>query len=118
MRTTEYEFDDKEKPGEKKTRTRLLSKKERGRKLCDQKANSVADLAAALDIVKREAEIGEVVVSWTDIMDAEFAESWPENVSHWHLERIAREKSAPEKASIATPTQTPTEANAEGTVVL
>lgn len=72
---------------------RTLNKKERGRKLCDQKANSVADLSAALDIVKRSAEVGGVVVAWNDILDAEFAETWPENVSHARLERGVRQRS-------------------------
>lgn len=60
---------------------RTLSQKARGRKLCDQKANSVADMAAALK--GKQAE-----VKWSDLLDAEFAESWPEGVVHSRLERV------------------------------
>ena len=78
-----------------------LSKRARGRKLMDQKANSVADMAAVLseidplraegkEKVAGEGEDGakEVVVEvrWKDLLDAEFASTWPENVLHHHLD--------------------------------
>jgi hypothetical protein len=82
-----------------------LRPRERGRKLCDQKANSVADMAAALKnvtargVVKGEEKIMvEPVVtakiSWADILDAEFAESWPETVVHdkWEPTRNNRKQ--------------------------
>jgi hypothetical protein len=119
-----------------------LSKRQRGRKLCDQKANSVADIAAVLARIGDEAlmaEIalgtkikdrlkgwwvrelrlrrraeekakkalarGEVVettkevkaeegvekppviveIKWRDMLDAEYAETWSENVVHDQL---------------------------------
>ncbi|KAI9698765.1 MAG: hypothetical protein M1836_003875 [Candelina mexicana] len=101
---------------------KLLSKKQRGKKLMDQKANSIADIAAVLQsrekvngvgeaeetgvkdtsprdklaIVEEEAaetrwKIGgfedkdqrdKVKISWADILDAEYAETWPESVLH------------------------------------
>jgi hypothetical protein len=79
----------------------VLSKKARGRKLMDQKANSVADMAAVLGEVgmetegeeKKEIEEGEqggdevvVEVRWRDLTDAEFARTWPDNVLHDVLE--------------------------------
>jgi hypothetical protein len=85
-----------------------LSRPERGRKLCDQKANSVADMAAALkNVTMREVaekskgdgvveKVLEPVVtakiSWMDILDAEYAESWPETVVHdkWETMRNNR----------------------------
>jgi hypothetical protein len=78
-----------------------LSRKLRGRKLCDQKANSIADLAAALKKVtvtetqaaeqekegaeKQEGLLGledKVTVQWADLYDAEFAKEWPSTVVH------------------------------------
>ncbi|KAI9718087.1 MAG: hypothetical protein M1812_004345 [Candelaria pacifica] len=105
---------------------RLLGKKQRGKKLMDQKANSIADIAAVLQaqeeaqeeahvaakagetklertspkdtlaIVEEEAaqtrrnvelSAGErnwdkVRISWANILDAEYAETWPESVLH------------------------------------
>lgn len=81
---------------------------ERGRKLCDQKANSVADMAAALAattvrrlgtkvVEKVQAEgkekkpvkkekvvehLAKATILWKDVLDAEFAERWPETVVH------------------------------------
>ncbi|KAI9792649.1 MAG: hypothetical protein M1835_007710 [Candelina submexicana] len=112
-----YPLDDiKDKNG------KLLGKKQRGKKLMDQKANSIADIAAVLQsrekgnvvgeagetavkdasprdklaIVEEEAvetrrRIGafrdehqrdKVKISWADILDAEYAETWPESVVH------------------------------------
>jgi nicotinamide mononucleotide (NMN) deamidase PncC len=65
-----------------------ISRKLRGRLLCDQKANSIADIAAAIKGVveaegNEEGKVeGEIVVRWKDVFDAEFAESWPEGVVH------------------------------------
>lgn len=92
-----------------------LSRVKRGRKLMDQKANSVADMAAALTKVfgegvtpgksasKGEQEENKSVavaapeevqatIRWTDILDAEFAESWPKAVVHdlWEAGRNNR----------------------------
>jgi hypothetical protein len=91
-----------------------LRRRERGRKLCDQKANSVADMAAALKNVTMREVVKEVVqadggskaekkvvepvvsakISWADILDAEFAESWPETVVHdkWETTRNNRKQ--------------------------
>lgn len=81
-----------------------ISKAKRGRGICDQKANSVADMAAVLSRLSlKEAEeakvekghrIGltgegtgeKVEVLWRDLKDAEFAETWSENVEHGLLE--------------------------------
>ncbi|KAL8916446.1 MAG: hypothetical protein Q9208_008512 [Pyrenodesmia sp. 3 TL-2023] len=97
----------------------LLPKKKRGKVLMDQKANSIADLAAVLALQKqgwaeehvrtRQRQIARVEmqkargkktylkkhpqgppemgvegvrVRWTNLLDAEFAESWPEEVVH------------------------------------
>jgi len=75
-----------------------------GRGICDQKANSVADIAAVLSRLnlkdaqepkakkgRRIGLIGEgtgekVEVLWRDLKDAEFAETWSENVEHGLLE--------------------------------
>ena len=70
----------------------------RGRKICDQKANSVADIAAVLARLelqtgteevktggiglKGEGSGERVEVLWNDLNDAEFAETWSENVEH------------------------------------
>jgi hypothetical protein len=77
-----------------------IPKAKRGRGICDQKANSVADMAAVLsrlnlnEAQEAKAEkgsriglIGEgtgekVEVLWRDLKDAEFAETWSENVEH------------------------------------
>jgi hypothetical protein len=78
-----------------------LPKAQTGRRICDQKANSVADMAAVLSRLSlkegQEEEgnkiglIGEgtgekVEVLWRDLKDAEFAETWSENVEHGLLE--------------------------------
>ncbi|KAI9810295.1 MAG: hypothetical protein M1827_006345 [Pycnora praestabilis] len=106
----------------------VMSKKKRGRKLMDQKANSIADIAAVLlaqdkalapvpEAEKKptrrrgrslpssksasqdaggEESIGEITegagkvkmydgtvqIRWGHLLDAEYAESWPENVLH------------------------------------
>jgi hypothetical protein len=92
---------------------KIITRKERGRKLCDQKANSVADIAAVLGKIgtPEGEEIGlkglevegdgsaaaaQVEVKWSDLLDAQFAESWSENVIHdkleWasHLQEMAK----------------------------
>lgn len=84
-----------------------LTKKEKKYKLMDQKANSIADLAASLEWeiaqANRKAEetketknpspaVGkdEVIVRWHDVYDAQYAKSWPEFVSHHPAERAVR----------------------------
>ena len=84
----------------------FIQKKKRGRMICDQKANSIADMAAVLSRLgakqdvsgegkeDQEGTIGlvgewsgeKVVVRWRDVNDAEFAETWGENVEHGVLE--------------------------------
>lgn len=92
---------------------KTISRKERGRKLCDQKANSVADIAAVLGKIgtpegeeiglkglagegEADGESGtrapKVEVKWNDLLDAQFAESWTENVIHDRLEWKARQE--------------------------
>ena len=94
-RRHELEWGDEIRFDEKGNR---LSKKLRGRKICDQKANSVADIAAVLEHLEfnegsEEAKRGgiglkgegtgeKVEVLWNDLNDAEFAETWSENVEH------------------------------------
>jgi hypothetical protein len=92
-----------------------ISRKERGRKICDQKANSVADIATVLGKIgtpegeaiglkgfeeEREAaaELPKVEVKWADLIDAHFAGTWPENVIHDKLEWEAHQK---EQAKLA-----------------
>lgn len=104
----------------------LLPKKRRGKVLMDQKANSVADLAAVLqlqeqgpseerivsaerrrrrvetlkkqkgedkvkkapiDVASEMGGVKGVQVRWADILDAEYAETWPEGVVHNRLEK-------------------------------
>ena len=104
-----------------------MNTKERGAVLMDQKANSVADLAAVLlqdekgpseerarhkerskrywDLVNRQKVkagkpptkkninlslgpiVNEVRIRWADVMDAHYAEAWPQSVVHHALER-------------------------------
>jgi len=75
-----------------------MSRKVRGRKICDQKANSVADIAAVLGQLELQEGVEEVKkggiglhgegsgekvgVLWNDLNDAEYAETWSENVEH------------------------------------
>jgi hypothetical protein len=77
---------------------KFISKKVRGRKICDQKANSVADIASVLghlevqEVSEEGKKVGiglkgegtgeKVEVLWNDLNDAEFAETWSENVEH------------------------------------
>ncbi|KAE9379304.1 hypothetical protein N431DRAFT_364400 [Stipitochalara longipes BDJ] len=77
---------------------KFRSKKVRARKICDQKANSVADIAAVLGRLELQEGVDEVKtggiglqgegsgekveVLWNDLNDAEFAETWSENVEH------------------------------------
>ncbi|CZT49773.1 uncharacterized protein RSE6_10663 [Rhynchosporium secalis] len=79
------------------------SLKERGKALCDQRANSVADMALVLSRLapapledgvetreEREKNIGligegsgtQVEILWNNMCDAEFAEKWADNVVH------------------------------------
>ena len=104
----------------------LMPKKRRGKVLMNQKANSIADLAAVLqlqeegpserrilnaerrrrrvetlkkqkgedkvkkapiDVASELRGVEGVKVRWADILDAEFAEAWPERVVHGGLEK-------------------------------
>ncbi|PQE03009.1 transcriptional regulation of mitochondrial recombination domain-containing protein [Rutstroemia sp. NJR-2017a BVV2] len=86
----------------------------RGRKLNDQKANSVADIAAVLESIREGNEkiglkgIGEgknVEVKWRDLNDAEWAEKWSEAVVHdvweWRENNREPEKKRPYDRMIA-----------------
>lgn len=106
--------------------------------LKNQRANSVADIAAALQLVvggvpvvgksEEDGKVAEkkakqlegqaaiephtgepkVVVKWTDILDAEFAASWPDTVVHDELEstrnnrraRVLQKEIEPEDSSV------------------
>lgn len=58
-------------------------KKERKFALMDQKSKTIAGLAEALALEVPKAELAEdVVVRWKNIFDAEYSESWPEQVIH------------------------------------
>ncbi|MCJ1454500.1 hypothetical protein MMC28_004853 [Mycoblastus sanguinarius] len=111
---------------EGKHKGNLFSKKKRGKALMNQKANSVADLAAVLlqqergpeedrianaerrmkkvaklkmqkgedkvkkapvDVVKEMGGVEGVMVRWANVLDAEYAETWPEAVIHGGLEK-------------------------------
>lgn len=108
---------------EGKNKGTLLGKKKRGKKLMDQKANSVADIAAVLKqqevapkpaekaVAKRKTktdgsppaekgvasqtvteaqEMGStegVRILWANILDAQFAETWPVSVVHDDLKK-------------------------------
>ena len=69
----------------------FITKKKRGRQICNQRANSVADMAAVLGMLgtEKSGEIGlkgaidgQVEIRWSNLNDAEFAETWGENVVH------------------------------------
>lgn len=76
----------------------FVEKKKRGRLLCDQKANSVADMAYVFSRLGEDGAEGEniglvgagtgsqVKIEWWDLRDAEFAETWSENVEHATME--------------------------------
>jgi len=95
----------------------FLNKRQVGLRLCDQKANSVADMAyvfsrlavsdaipEAARKIQEEAKVSgegvgngdsigltgdgsgtEVNIEWWDIRDAEFAETWSDNVTHTQM---------------------------------
>ncbi|KAK4695807.1 hypothetical protein P7C71_g2014, partial [Lecanoromycetidae sp. Uapishka_2] len=104
----------------------LLPTKRRGKVLMNQKANSIADMAAVLllqergptderilsaerrkkrveslkrlkgedkvkkapvDVIAEMGGVEGVMVKWADMLDAEYAETWPEAVVHDGLER-------------------------------
>jgi hypothetical protein len=87
---------------------KMVKKEIRGRRICDQKANTVADIAAVLrrlelqevsDQVKKggigllgEGTGEKVEVLWNDLNDAEFAETWSENVEHGVLRHPTRNR--------------------------
>lgn len=82
----------------------FIPKKKRGRQISNQKANAIADIAAVLGKIgtAEGEEIGikgttsstqelvqagaKVEVKWTNLLDAEFAETWSDNVVHDKLE--------------------------------
>jgi len=95
---------------------KVLTRKARGRKLCDQKANSVADISTVLKMLgtpegkqigltplepaeEDSADVPLVEVKWSDLVDAQFAKSWSKNVVHDKLEWEAHLK---EMAVVAT----------------
>lgn len=118
-----------------------MPKKIRGRQICDQKANSVADIAAVLgrlalqekpkkELVngrlvsppsiglKKEGRGVKVEVLWRDLNDAEYAETWADNVEHgvlpmhtnhrdpnrvWGLKRSARTAENQAEAEVVSP---------------
>ena len=72
-----------------------LSKHERGIELNDQRANTVADMAAVLGgagkgnkiweespVGKREGKLHSATVFWDNAQDQAFAREWPSNVVH------------------------------------
>lgn len=77
---------------------KVIPKKKRGRQINDQKANSIADIATVLSKIgtSEGEEIGlrsptskdlpVVEVKWINMLDAEFAETWTENVVHDQLD--------------------------------
>lgn len=56
------------------------SKKKRGEILQDQKANSIADLAAVCE--RNLAGEEKCRILWSNLYDGEYAEKWPTNVIH------------------------------------
>lgn len=78
----------------------LVTKKKRGRQIMNQKANSIADIAAVLEKigtpqgdaigltgnVPTREDATRVEVRWSDLVDAEFAKTWSENVVHDKLD--------------------------------
>jgi len=75
---------------------KFIPKKKRGRRINDQYANSVADIANVLGkigtpegeeiglqgTVREDGERTKVEVRWKNLADAEFADKWSENVVH------------------------------------
>lgn len=98
----EYSQDEKRWAAKRKPEDEPLkivrTKAQRGKALNRQKANSVADLAAVLagegrgnKIVtpaegdKGQQKLMDITVSWADIKDMGYAESWSDNVTHTDL---------------------------------
>src|SRR4051794_6165452 len=79
---------------------KFIAKKKRGRLINDQKANSVADIAAVLGKIgtpegdeiglkgamEKGKDLTKVEVKWINLLDAQFAETWSENVVHDKLD--------------------------------
>jgi hypothetical protein len=85
---------------------KFLNRKVRQRKLCDQKANSVADVAAVLEevgeLAAEKGVLGQeqpIEVRWANLLDAEFAESWSSLVVHdtltWDINNRDKERMTP-----------------------
>lgn len=70
------------------TSKRLLKRKDRGKKILEQKDNAIADLAAVLSGVGKSNKINgkdemcEATVYWANGIDRHYAEKWSENVKH------------------------------------
>ena len=79
---------------------KVIPRKVRGRQISNQKANVIADMSAVLSKIGTEAgqvigiytdkasgvsdveNVTKVEVKWTNMLDAEFAETWGDNVVH------------------------------------
>ncbi|KAF8465309.1 transcriptional regulation of mitochondrial recombination-domain-containing protein [Kalaharituber pfeilii] len=74
-----------------------LTKEKRKKKLQDQKANSIADLAQAIQmelehLEKKNMRTGDeqIVIKWQNPIDGEYAKSWPGEVRHMQGSRPER----------------------------
>lgn len=88
----------------------------RGRKLQDQKANSVADIAAVLGAVgtRKGTAIGlkstaegisdesarQIQIRWNDPLDAEFAKKWSGNVTHEQMDWVQNNRDPEDMNSV------------------
>ncbi|KJZ77019.1 hypothetical protein HIM_03340 [Hirsutella minnesotensis 3608] len=94
---SEYSEEDKKKIREEQEKGKefrpVRSKKERGIALNAQKKNAIADMAVVLagqgpgnKVAERgddgSSSLVQVTVNWSNDLDRNFAESWPENVTH------------------------------------
>lgn len=97
---------DTKKGGEKKdgrgAKEGILPKRLWKWNLCDQKADTIADMAAVLGMIGTETgrsvglaempaglEGQRVLVKWNHVLDAEFAQTWSENVAHSEIVKKA-----------------------------
>lgn len=96
----------------------MRTKLQRGKAINAQKANSIADIAAVLagkgpgnklvsSTKEGSKERLDVIVNWSSIVDAGFAKSWSENVTHTLLVEKAKEAKV-----VAEDTSLPAEAEA------
>jgi hypothetical protein len=97
--------------GKRRKQADLDDPRTRGRKIADQLANSVADMAVVLGRLGEEAKdleektpIGlkvpeiegetkpvDITVLWRDVHDAEFAPTWSSNVEHGEMNPLPEE---------------------------